>query len=326
MLRSRQNHGFVTTDGLSASLSFCQAPIWDLIPDFFFLTVACLFNKWVAPIVHLIISRHGPRRKHRSLSYSKRFRGNKPAREGFTQQRALFSRPLPGNGSFFFFFFVIQRCKEYSALLTLPGRAKDFHSLSNQFTTQSLFHPFIRFFAPVPVPHFLCCAVRVLTEEGVGCCAVSSLAASSVKCHEKRSSEENKNQYLLRLVSSSLLIPRASSFLSNSSALEYETRGKRTRRKQGQRETMAAVSCHSRRPPQRFQLSAQQQFCEATNHTKLSIWAAPNTPALWCKPMQTHFCRVPCYTFHVMATVPCKHQPTSAHVSNYINTAKFKVS
>jgi hypothetical protein len=58
----------------------------------------------------------------------------------------------------------------------------------------------------------------------VGCCAVPSFTAGRVKCHENRSSEEKKNQYLLRLVSLSyLLIPWASSFLSNSSALEYET-------------------------------------------------------------------------------------------------------
>jgi hypothetical protein len=34
---------YVTTDGQSASMSWCEAPIWDLRPDFFFcLTVAVL--------------------------------------------------------------------------------------------------------------------------------------------------------------------------------------------------------------------------------------------------------------------------------------------
>jgi hypothetical protein len=30
-----KNQSYVTTDGQSASLSWCQAPIWDLRPDFF---------------------------------------------------------------------------------------------------------------------------------------------------------------------------------------------------------------------------------------------------------------------------------------------------
>jgi hypothetical protein len=37
-----QSQSYVTTDGQSASLSWCQAPIWDLKPDFFCLTVAGL--------------------------------------------------------------------------------------------------------------------------------------------------------------------------------------------------------------------------------------------------------------------------------------------
>jgi hypothetical protein len=38
-----QSQSYVTTEGHLASLSWCQAPIWDLRPDFFFcLTVAGL--------------------------------------------------------------------------------------------------------------------------------------------------------------------------------------------------------------------------------------------------------------------------------------------
>jgi hypothetical protein len=45
---SSQSQSYVTIDGQSASLSWCQAPIWDLRPDFFFcLTVAGLL-KWGA--------------------------------------------------------------------------------------------------------------------------------------------------------------------------------------------------------------------------------------------------------------------------------------
>jgi hypothetical protein len=38
-----QSQSYVTTDGQSASLSWCQAPIWDLRPDFFFLSDSCGF-------------------------------------------------------------------------------------------------------------------------------------------------------------------------------------------------------------------------------------------------------------------------------------------
>jgi hypothetical protein len=43
-LSQNQNQNYVTTDGQSASLSWCQAPIWDLRPDFFCLTVAGLLT------------------------------------------------------------------------------------------------------------------------------------------------------------------------------------------------------------------------------------------------------------------------------------------
>jgi hypothetical protein len=41
----------------------------------------------LAQIVLLITSRHGPRRRHRSLLYPNRFRGYTPARDDVTQQR-----------------------------------------------------------------------------------------------------------------------------------------------------------------------------------------------------------------------------------------------
>jgi hypothetical protein len=41
-LTQSRSQSYVTTDSQSASLSWCQAPIWDLRPDFFCLTVASL--------------------------------------------------------------------------------------------------------------------------------------------------------------------------------------------------------------------------------------------------------------------------------------------
>jgi hypothetical protein len=39
LLFQSQSQSYVTTDGQSASLSWCQAPIWGLRPDFFFFTL-----------------------------------------------------------------------------------------------------------------------------------------------------------------------------------------------------------------------------------------------------------------------------------------------
>jgi hypothetical protein len=43
-----QSQSYITTDGQSASLSWCQAPIWDLGPDFYYSQTGADFLMWGA--------------------------------------------------------------------------------------------------------------------------------------------------------------------------------------------------------------------------------------------------------------------------------------
>jgi hypothetical protein len=45
---TQKSQSYVTTDGQSASLLWCQAPIWDLRPDFFFYLIVACFLMWGA--------------------------------------------------------------------------------------------------------------------------------------------------------------------------------------------------------------------------------------------------------------------------------------
>jgi hypothetical protein len=115
------------------------------------------------------------------------------------------------------------------------------------------------------------------------CCGLSlPLSAVRVKCHDRRGSEQNKNQYLLRLVPfSSLLIPWTSSLSFLIHLLQcVKQEEKETLEKQRQRKTMAAIPCHLRRPPRQFQLSNSTAVCEVTNHGRRFIRAAWNARSL----------------------------------------------
>jgi hypothetical protein len=47
-VKSSQSQSYVTTDGQSASLSWCQAPIWGLRPDFYYCQTVAVLLVWGA--------------------------------------------------------------------------------------------------------------------------------------------------------------------------------------------------------------------------------------------------------------------------------------
>jgi hypothetical protein len=47
-LKSSQSQNYVMTEGQSASLSWCQAPIWALRPDFYYRETVAIFLMWDA--------------------------------------------------------------------------------------------------------------------------------------------------------------------------------------------------------------------------------------------------------------------------------------
>jgi hypothetical protein len=48
VLSQSQGQSYVTTDGQSSSLSWCQAPIWGLRPDFYYCQTVAGFLMWGA--------------------------------------------------------------------------------------------------------------------------------------------------------------------------------------------------------------------------------------------------------------------------------------
>jgi hypothetical protein len=153
----------------------------------------------------------------------------------------------------------------------------------------------------------------VFTEEGACCCAVSSFALVASNATKMEALKRSRiNIYLVLSLSHLYPFPEPLPFfLSNSSALEYETgRGAETKRNNGCRHPLSLGASSSA-----VSTFNSTTICEVTNHKKRSIRAAANPPALWCKPMQTHLCKVCC------CTAPCRRQSTSAHFSNY---AKFR--
>jgi hypothetical protein len=114
---SNDSESYVTTDGKSFSLSWCQAPIWGLRPDFYHYQTIARLLMWVAlseaktglsllQTVPVMISRPWSRRKHRFQLFlycctHACCRGNVFA-EPFLSNGSLFmliKSLLPSNGS-----------------------------------------------------------------------------------------------------------------------------------------------------------------------------------------------------------------------------------
>jgi hypothetical protein len=98
---------YVTTDGQSASLSWCQAPIWDLRPDFYFCQTTAGLLMWGAlsapsDFPSVINLRHGPHRNHLSSTVACVFIGTLPSIghpiAAYSLPRDVFTGSLPSNG------------------------------------------------------------------------------------------------------------------------------------------------------------------------------------------------------------------------------------
>jgi hypothetical protein len=91
---------YITTDGQSASLSWCQAPIWGLWPDFYYCQTIAGLLMWGALSGErsglsftMYNVRHGPHRNHRLQQFSY------CCVRVYCDYRVMAIEPSPSNGS-----------------------------------------------------------------------------------------------------------------------------------------------------------------------------------------------------------------------------------